>query len=156
MPLLLVALAVTPPILLYETPKDPSARRQGLALWKGILHAGTVAAAVVAARFAIFDIIQFLSGARPEVGLSNRLRKAHLLIATSEAIWHHKLILVCWVAGAPSFAAPLQMKGGSKTSLPASLAPGGWNYKPVAWVWTDASPASGWKGVNYAYRPTPS
>ena len=76
MPLLLVALAVTPPILLYETPKEPSAQRQRLAPWKGLLHAGAVAAAVVAARFAIFDIIQYLSGARPEVGSSSRSPKA--------------------------------------------------------------------------------
>ena len=68
MPLLLVALAVTPPILLYEAPKDPSAQRRRLAPWKGLLHAGAVVAAVAAARFAIFDVIQYLSGARPEVG----------------------------------------------------------------------------------------
>ena len=67
MPLLLVALAVTPPILLYQPSGDPSTQRQRLPPWQGFLHGLSVVIAVGAARFAIFDIIQWLSGSRPEV-----------------------------------------------------------------------------------------
>ena len=70
LPMLAVALAVTPPILLYDdTPSSngAAAKRRRLPAALGILHAVSVVAAVAAARFAIFDIVQWVSGARPEV-----------------------------------------------------------------------------------------
>ena len=69
LPMLAVALAVTPPILLYDEKPEgaAAAKRRRLPPWLGVLHALSVVAAVAAARFAIFDIVQWVSGARPEV-----------------------------------------------------------------------------------------
>ena len=69
LPMLAVALAVTPPILLYDEKPEgaAAAKRRRLPPWLGVLHAASVVAAVTAARFAIFDIVQWVSGARPEV-----------------------------------------------------------------------------------------
>ena len=58
---------VTPPLLLYEPATDPASQRRSLAPWKGLLHALAVVAAVAVARFALFDMIQWLSSSRPEV-----------------------------------------------------------------------------------------
>ena len=67
MPVLAIALAVTPPSLLYAAPEEANSKRRRLAPWKGLAHAASVVAAVLWARFAIFDNIHWLSGARPEV-----------------------------------------------------------------------------------------
>jgi hypothetical protein len=37
--------------------------------WKGLLHAASVLAAVGLARFAVFDIVQFVSSSRPTEGM---------------------------------------------------------------------------------------
>ncbi len=76
LPMLAVALAVTPPILLYDdkpSANGASAKRRRLPAALGVLHAVSVVLAVAAARFAIFDIVQWVSGARPEV---NRCHKS--------------------------------------------------------------------------------
>jgi len=72
LPMLAVALVVTPPILLYDEKPEgtTAAKRRRLSPWLGALHALSVVAAVGLARFAIFDIVQWVSGARPEVRFS--------------------------------------------------------------------------------------
>jgi len=88
-PMLAVALAVTPPILLYDEKPDgaAAAKRRRLPPWLGVLHALSVVAAVAAARFAIFDIVQWVSGARPEVRhIRTRLYRLGVALFHREAV----------------------------------------------------------------------
>lgn len=66
-PILVVALAVSPPVLLQT---DNIHRQRTLLPWQGIGLAAAVVFSVIAARFAVFDILQFLLNRRPSEALA--------------------------------------------------------------------------------------
>lgn len=68
-PVLLVALAASAPWLLYEPPAGSLKRRRSLPPWAGLLHAACAVAAVINARFALFDALAWLGGRPPSEGL---------------------------------------------------------------------------------------
>lgn len=68
-PVLLVALSISAPAMLYEPVPGSVKRRRHLPAWLGLLHAASIAGAVVGARFALFDAQSWLSGRHPSEGL---------------------------------------------------------------------------------------
>ena len=66
-PALALALAVTPPLLLYT--RGPLARLSALPPWAGWAHAAAVIAAVAHARFLIYDLAALALGSHPSEGL---------------------------------------------------------------------------------------
>ena len=48
---------------------QPRARRLRILPWQGLLHVISVIVAVLMARFAIFDVVQFVSSSRPTEGM---------------------------------------------------------------------------------------
>ncbi|KAK9824524.1 hypothetical protein WJX72_011089 [[Myrmecia] bisecta] len=137
LPVLGVVLAVTPPLLLYRT-KEPQRRR--LKPWQGLAHAGSVIAAVGHARFAVFDIMQWVGAQRPSEGL---MAGSLVLVATGGCIplvsrqYQHsqavkRALALCVAAGMllVLLRPPLPIKGGS-----------GCPHLPFGWcprLWDDA------------------
>ncbi|GLI61232.1 hypothetical protein VaNZ11_003532, partial [Volvox africanus] len=67
----LLAVAATPPPGIASSPAAGLSRprRLRLAPWQGLVHVVTVVVCVGLARFAVFDVVQFLISARPTEGL---------------------------------------------------------------------------------------
>lgn len=135
-PVLGVALAVAPPLLLQ---KDSLQRRRSLAPWQGLALAAAVGLSVVAARFAIFDMLRLFLNRRP----SEALAAGSLLLAgaagctplvsryypaSSQA---KRALLLTAVAGMllALLRPPLPISGGAKCPphLPLGLCPRLWD-----------------------------
>ncbi len=143
----LLAVAATPPPLTADpSTLGPSAparpRRLRLAPWQGLLHVLTIAIAVLLARFAVFDVIQFLISARPTEGLllgSLVLTLAAALVPLATHCYGGSG-LVTRVAVATALVGgllvmlqpPLPIAGGARCPrLPLSLCPRLWDERHV-------------------------
>eukprot|EP00798_Chlamydomonas_sp_ICE-L_P014360 gene14360-20357_t len=67
-PTIILVLAATAPLFLYQHATS-GRRRLRLANWQALTHTVTVLLAVLMARFALFDLVQFLLAARPSEGI---------------------------------------------------------------------------------------
>jgi hypothetical protein len=156
LPASLLALAASSPMFLYEpehrplphgafVPPPPQASRRHrtrLAPWQGLAHGVCTLAAVLLARFAVFDVVQYLSSSRPTEGT---LLGSLLLVAAGSLA---PLVLRCYGANAvlPRVLAmtamtgalllflqpPLPMKGGARCPhLPLAFCPRLWDERHI-------------------------
>jgi len=141
-PVLLFALAVSAPLVLYP---DSTAgligahhRRAKLKPWQGILHAAMVVLTVVAGRFAVFDVIQWVTSSQP----SEAVAAGGLLLAsgigclplvhkhyTNNAAARNAILGVCTLAALLFLLRPpFPVRTGSKCPhLPFGLCPRLWD-----------------------------
>lgn len=138
-PILGLTLAVTPPVLLQKSSEpEQQRRRHRLPAWQGLALASAVVLAVVAARFAIFDMLRLLLNRRP----SEALAAGSLVLAAGAGCIplvgryyrgsvQIKRVLLLTISSGLLLALlrpPLPVRGGARCPhLPFGLCPRLWN-----------------------------
>ena len=139
LPALGLVLAITPPLLLQQV---RSSHQRALPPWAGLGLAFGVLTAVVAGRFAIFDILQFILDRRPSealvagtlmiaaaAGCLPLITRCYPAMATPK---HVALLAIVFGAMLILLRPPLPIRGGSECpKLPFGLCPRIWNEEHV-------------------------
>lgn len=146
LPAVLLAMAALSPMFLYE-PEVPQIgvtirRRIRLAPWQGLLHIISVLGAVALARFAVFDLVQFVLSSRPSEGIllgALLLTFAAALVPLQQRCYSGnqvatRLLALLAMAGTLLIflQPPMPLRGGARCpQLPLSLCPRLWDERHV-------------------------
>jgi len=144
LPSILLALASSAPFFLYGSGEQPHGgkRRVRLQPWQGILNALCVVVTVGLARFAIFDVVQFLLSSRPTEGILLGALVLALAAGLAPLVLHcypgnimiGRLLGMLVMTGLMLLLLqpPLPLAGGARCpKLPLSLCPRLWDERHV-------------------------